>query len=92
MSRAEERAKETYPLRDAEHVYDEERVIEAREHFVQGYKQAEKDYLQKLDYILSKINVDSHTDEELEDLYDCLCEIVKRNSVGIHEKESKCNE
>jgi pyruvate-formate lyase-activating enzyme len=43
MSKAEERAKETYPLRDAEHVYDEERVIEAREYFIQGYNQAEKD-------------------------------------------------
>ena len=43
QNKAEDRAKETYPLRDAEHVYDEERVIEAREYFVQGYKQAEKD-------------------------------------------------
>lgn len=43
MSKAEDRAKETYPLRDAEHVYDEERVIEAREYFVEGYHQAEKD-------------------------------------------------
>ena len=43
MSKAEKRAKETYPSRDAEHVYDEERVIEAREYFVEGYHQAEKD-------------------------------------------------
>lgn len=43
MSKAEERAKETYPLRDAEHVYDEERVIDARGYFVEGYHQAEKD-------------------------------------------------
>ena len=43
MSKAEEKAKEAYPLKDAEHVYDEERVIEAREHFVQGYHQTEED-------------------------------------------------
>ena len=43
MNKAEERAKETYPLWDAEHVYDEERVIEARKYFIEGYHQAEKD-------------------------------------------------
>ena len=43
MSKAEKRAKETYPLSDAEHVYDTERVIEAREYFIEGYHQAEKD-------------------------------------------------
>ena len=43
MSKAEDRAKEAYPLRDAEHVYDEELVIEAREYFAEGYHQAEKD-------------------------------------------------
>ena len=43
MNKAEERAKETYPSRDVEHVYDEERVIEAREYFVEGYHKAEKD-------------------------------------------------
>ena len=43
MNKAEERAKEAYPLRDAEHVYDEERVIEARGYFIEGYHQAEKD-------------------------------------------------
>lgn len=43
MSKAEEAALKAYPLRDAEHVYDEERVIEARECFIEGYHQAEKD-------------------------------------------------
>ena len=43
MRKAEEKARETYPLRNAEHVYDEERVIEARGYFIQGYHQAEKD-------------------------------------------------
>lgn len=31
----------------------------------------------KIEYHLSKINVDNHSSEDLEDLYDNLCEMVK---------------
>ena len=63
MSKAKERAKETYPLRDAEHVYDEERVIEAREYFIEGYHQAEKDIKEELSNLFQEFMLDSVKDD-----------------------------
>lgn len=58
MSKAKERALETYPLMDAEHIYDEERVMEGRECFIEGYHQAEKDIKAELSKLFQEFSLD----------------------------------
>lgn len=62
MSKAEERAKEAYFLRDAEHVFDEE----AREYFIEGYHQAEKDLELTWEDIENIITISYKLDKEEE--------------------------
>ena len=45
--------------------------------FEQGYEKSANDVLDRLKHHLERIDVDNHSDDDLEDLYDTLCEMVK---------------